>query len=63
MSIMRLSLMEILVCAVCRGDLDLDISVQEEDEVVEGTLTCKECGEIFPIEDTIPNMLPPALRR
>ena len=60
---MRLSLMEILVCAVCRGDLDLDISVQEEDEIVEGTLTCKECGEIFPIEDTIPNMLPPALRR
>ena len=60
---MRLSLMEIVVCAVCRGDLDLDISVQEEDEIVEGTLTCKECGEIFPIEDTIPNMLPPALRR
>ena len=60
---MRLDLMEILVCAVCRGDLDLDISVQEEDEIVEGTLTCKECGEIFPIEDTIPNMLPPALRR
>ena len=60
---MRLDLMEILVCAICRGDLDLDISVQEEDEIVEGTLTCKECGEIFPIEDTIPNMLPPALRR
>ena len=60
---MRLDLMEILVCAICRGDLDLAISVQEENEVVEGTLTCKECGEIFPIEDTIPNMLPPALRR
>ena len=60
---MRLDLMEILVCAVCRGDLDLKISNQEGDEIVEGTLTCKECGEIFPIEDTIPNMLPPALRR
>ena len=60
---MRLDLMEILVCAVCRGDLDLEISVQEENEIVEGTLTCKECGEVFPIEDTIPNMLPPALRR
>ena len=60
---MRLDLMEILVCAVCRGDLDLEISVQEENEIVEGTLTCKKCGEVFPIEDTIPNMLPPALRR
>ena len=60
---MRLDLMEILVCPICRGDLDLAISVQEEDEIVEGTLTCKECGEVFPIENTIPNMLPPALRR
>ena len=60
---MRLDLMEILVCPVCRGDLDLKISVQNDDEIVEGTLTCKECGEVFPIEDTIPNMLPPALRR
>ena len=60
---MRLDLMEILVCAMCRGDLDLEVSVQNDDEIVEGTLTCKECGELFPIEDTIPNMLPPALRR
>ena len=60
---MRLDLLEILVCAVCRSDLDLKISLQKDDEVVEGTLTCKECAEVFPIEDTIPNMLPPALRR
>ena len=60
---MRLDLLEILVCAICRGDLDLKISLQKDDEVVEGTLTCEECGEVFPIEDTIPNMLPPALRR
>ena len=60
---MRLDLMEILVCPMCRSDLDLEISVQNDDEIVEGTLTCKECGEVFPIEDTIPNMLPPALRR
>ncbi len=60
---MRLDLMQILVCPLCRADLDLEISAQEDDEIVEGTLTCKECGEVFPIEDTIPNMLPPALRR
>ena len=60
---MRLDLMEILVCPMCRSDLDLEISVQNDDDIVEGILTCKECGEVFPIEDTIPNMLPPALRR
>ena len=60
---MRLDLMDILVCPMCRSDLNLEISVQKDDEIVEGTLTCKECGEVFPIEDTIPNMLPPTLRR
>ena len=65
---MRLDLMEILVCAVCRGDLDLKISNQEGDEIVEGTLTCKECGEIcFPdrrhaLPDT-QHAAPGALRR
>ncbi len=59
---MKMELMEILVCPVCRGSLDLSIAMQKEDEIVEGHLTCAECGEIYPIADTIPNMLPPSLR-
>ena len=54
--------MEILVCPMCRGNLDLSITEQDGDEIVEGILTCTECGEIYPIENTIPNMLPPSLR-
>ena len=27
-----------------------------------GTLSCAACGERFPIEDGIPNLLPPELR-
>ncbi len=59
---MRRKLMDILVCPMCKGELRLKVTVERDDEIVEGTLTCKACNEIYPIEDTIPNMLPPSLR-
>ena len=59
---MRIELMEILVCPMCRSDLDLTIKEQDGDEIVAGNLRCTECQEEYPIEDTIPNMLPPSLR-
>ena len=59
---MRRKLMDILVCPMCKGDLDLKVTVERDNEIVEGTLTCKACNEIYPIEETIPNMLPPSLR-
>ena len=59
---MKMELMEILVCPICRSDLDLRIAEQEDEEIVEGSLTCVECGETYPITNTIPNMLPPSLR-
>ena len=59
---MKTELMEILVCPICRGELDLSITEQEGDEIVEGVLTCTECDETYPIVNTIPNMLPPSLR-
>jgi uncharacterized protein YbaR (Trm112 family) len=55
--------MEILVCPVCKAELALNVSKQEDDgEIVEGDLHCAKCDETYPIEDTIPNMLPPSLR-
>ena len=59
---MRRKLMDILVCPTCKGQLSLQVSVERDDEIVEGSLTCKACDETYPIEDTIPNMLPPSLR-
>ncbi len=59
---MRRKLMDILVCPMCRGELRLKVGVERDGEIVEGSLTCKACDEIYPIEDTIPNMLPPSLR-
>ncbi len=59
---MQQSLMEILCCPLCKGDLELKVTEEEGGEIQSGTLTCKECRERYPIEDGIPNMLPPDQR-
>ena len=59
---MKRDLMEILVCPVCKGPLDLTVEREEGDEIVTGALYCAACNESYPIEDTIPNLLPPDLR-
>lgn len=60
---MKKDLMEILVCPVCKGGLELKVAEEQGDEVVTGALYCAVCNESYPIEDTIPNLLPPELRR
>ena len=35
---MRRELMDILVCPVCKGTLELNIVLEEDDDVVEGDL-------------------------
>ncbi|MBM3933964.1 MAG: Trm112 family protein [SAR202 cluster bacterium] len=59
---MKPELVKILACPVCRGTLKLQVTTEEDGEVVEGTLTCQSCKEAYPIKDTIPNLLPPNLR-
>lgn len=59
---MQQSLMEILCCPLCKGELELNATAEEAGEIVSGTLICKECRERYPIEDGIPNMLPPDQR-
>ena len=59
---MKRDLMEILACPLCKGELTLTVTKEEDNEIVEGTLHCSACDEDYPIEDTIPNLLPPRLR-
>ena len=59
---MKRELMDILACPMCKGPLTLDVGKEDEGEIIEGTLRCDSCNETYPIEDTIPNLLPPALR-
>ena len=59
---MKQDLMEILVCPLCKGELTLKVDSRNGDEIVSGSLRCAACSETYPIEDTIPNLLPPDLR-
>jgi uncharacterized protein YbaR (Trm112 family) len=52
-------LMEILCCPLDQAELKLTARKTEGSEVMEGMLTCTKCGTEYPIEDGIPNLLPP----
>ena len=55
---MRRSLMEILCCPVCKGELRLAVTEESGEEVLEGTLRCEACRVDYPISEGIPNLLP-----
>jgi uncharacterized protein YbaR (Trm112 family) len=59
---MKEDLLEILCCPLDKHDLELEVTNQDGEEILDGTLTCTECGEAYPIEDGIPNLLPPDMR-
>ncbi len=56
---MQRSLLDILCCPVCRGDLTLLDAVGEADEVDAGILRCESCPADYAVENGIPNLLPP----
>ena len=59
---MKESLMDVVCCPLDKADLALSGEDRDDDEILAGTLTCTECGEQYPIEDGIPNRLPPDRR-
>jgi len=54
--------MEILACPVCKGELELSVGEENEQEIVTGSLYCRGCDVSYPVVDTIPNLLPPDQR-
>ena len=59
---MRRDLMDILACPIDKAALRLDVTLEQDGEVLTGALTCTQCGEAYPIAEGIPNLLPPDLR-
>ena len=57
---MKRSLMDILCCPVCKGDLVLHADAENDQEILEGNLNCAVCRVNYPIHESIPNLLPPA---
>jgi uncharacterized protein len=55
----RPDLLEILRCPICRQELRLSVRSREGDEIVSGTLTCPACKVDYPVDDGIPDLLPP----
>jgi len=54
--------MDILVCPVCKGELQLTVAEENQEEIVSGSLHCGQCRVDYPIVDAIPNLLPPDQR-
>ncbi|HWG89806.1 MAG TPA: methytransferase partner Trm112 [Candidatus Thermoplasmatota archaeon] len=58
---MKRDLMDILCCPVHKTDLKLTVEHEEGQEVVSGDLHCEACDFRYPIEEGIPNLLPPEM--
>jgi uncharacterized protein YbaR (Trm112 family) len=56
---MKRELMDILACPVCKGELELSVEAENDQEIVTGSLRCPKCEVSYPIVDSIPNLLPP----
>ena len=59
---MRKDLVKMLVCPVCRAGLELIIVAEADGEITTGNLRCNACKIDYPIEEGIPDMLPPDFR-
>ena len=55
---MRRSLLPIICCPVCKGDLMLTVDEEDEKEILKGDLHCPVCKVHYPIEEGIPDLLP-----
>lgn len=54
---MKQTALKFLVCPTCKDALDLHATVQHGPEVVEGTLSCRECGARYPVLRGIPRFV------
>ena len=59
---MKKELMNILACPVCKGNLELSVAEENENEIIRGSLYCPKCNTHYPITDTLANLLPPDRR-
>jgi SAM-dependent methyltransferase/uncharacterized protein YbaR (Trm112 family) len=61
---MKRKLLDFIVCPKCKGKLSCEIYTEADDlpwsEIMDGSLTCGNCNEVFPISGGIPRLAIPA---
>src|ERR1700675_5086243 len=55
---MKQRLVELLVCPLCAGSLNLQATASEGKEIMEGRLACQSCGKNYAIVRGVPRLLP-----
>lgn len=51
--------MDILACPICKAHpLRLEVEERRGAEIIRGRMTCPKCNVAYPIEGSIPNLLP-----
>ncbi len=60
---MQRDLVEILVCPVTKEPLELVVEETDGDEIIRGHLYSRSIDFKYPIEDGIPNLLPPEMQK
>lgn len=55
---MKKKLLDIIVCIKCKSQLDCESSeIASNDEIIEGVLTCRNCGQTYEITNGIPRFV------
>jgi SAM-dependent methyltransferase/uncharacterized protein YbaR (Trm112 family) len=53
---MRIELLDNLACHACASAFEVEVTLREDDEIITGTLTCRECRESHAITGGVPRM-------
>jgi uncharacterized protein YbaR (Trm112 family) len=55
---MKRSILPLLCCPVCKGELTVHVDKGNDREIINGILHCHSCCVNYTIEDGIPDLLP-----
>ena len=55
---MKQSLLKIVVCPMCQGELNLTVETHAGEEIETGLLSCGQCSQAYPIRNGIPRFVP-----
>ncbi|MFC2163160.1 methyltransferase domain-containing protein [Candidatus Altiarchaeota archaeon] len=55
---MKRSILGLLACPECKGELSLEVTKEKDGDVIEGAFSCSACGKEYVITNHIPRFVP-----